>query len=145
MLDAAFIAANALALIGWFTLIALPNLPLTTKLAEQRVLPLLVTGIYLATFIASYADGPSAGDFFSLDGVAALVSDRVIALVVWVHVLVFDLFVGSHILLDARRRGVSHWVVAPCLVFTLLVGPLGYLSYRIALWVRGRREVSSPS
>jgi len=144
MLDAAFIAANALALIGWLTLIVLPNLRLTTMLAELRALPLLITGVYLATFIASYADGPSAGDFFSLDGVAALLSDRVIALVVWVHILAFDLFVGSQIFLDARRRGIPHWLIAPCLVVTLLVGPLGYLSYRIALWVRAR-GVSRPA
>lgn len=144
MLDAVFIAANVLALLGWFGLIALPNLPLTTRLAELRVVPLLITGLYLATFVASYLDGPSAGDFFSLDGVVALVSDRVIALVVWVHILVFDLFVGSHIFLDARRRGVSHWVVAPCLVVTVLVGPLGYASYRAALWARGVRLHRGP-
>ena len=31
--------------------------------------------------------------------------------------------------LDARERGVSHWLLAPCLLLTLLLGPLGLLSY----------------
>jgi len=139
--DIAFYAANAIAIAGWLSLIALPDLRLTTWLAQTRALSLLIVGVYLATFIASFVDGPSKGDFFSLDGVADLLSDRIVALVVWVHILAFDLFVGSHIFLDARRRGLSRFIVVPCLVATLLVGPLGLLAYRIAARARPATSV----
>jgi hypothetical protein len=37
----------------------------------------------------------------------------------------FDLFVGRWIWLDARDRGVPAPVVAPVLVLTILLGPIG--------------------
>ena len=51
----------------------------------------------------------------------------------WVHYLVFDLFVGRWIVEDSQARGCSlllHFVaVVPCLVSTLMLGPLGFLCY----------------
>ncbi|MEX1368657.1 MAG: abscisic acid-deficient protein Aba4 family protein [Nannocystaceae bacterium] len=47
----------------------------------------------------------------------------------WVHFLAFDLFVGRWVLLDARERGLSSWLVSPTLVTVLMFGPLGLLLY----------------
>jgi hypothetical protein len=30
---------------------------------------------------------------------------------------------------DARERGVPHWFVVPCLFFTFMFGPAGWLAY----------------
>jgi hypothetical protein len=30
---------------------------------------------------------------------------------------------------DARTRGISHWLVVPCLFLTFMFGPVGWLLY----------------
>ena len=60
----------------------------------------------------------------------------------WVHYLAFDLFVGSWEVEDARARGVSHWLVLPCLLCTFLAGPAGlglYLLVRAGARLRSGR------
>jgi hypothetical protein len=47
----------------------------------------------------------------------------------WIHYLIFDLFVGAWESRDAVRRGVPLWLVIPCLLGTLMFGPLGLLLY----------------
>ena len=57
----------------------------------------------------------------------------------WIHYLVFDLFVGAWEVRDAKRLGISHWFILPCLFFTLMLGPIGLLLYFILRWAM-RRE-----
>jgi hypothetical protein len=47
----------------------------------------------------------------------------------WVHYLIFDLFVGAWESRDAVRREVPHWLAVPCLLGTLMFGPIGLLLY----------------
>jgi hypothetical protein len=52
-----------------------------------------------------------------------------IAVAGWIHLLVFDLFVGAWETRDAQRRGVPHLLLVPCLIVTLMIGPVGLLLY----------------
>ena len=45
------------------------------------------------------------------------------------HYLAFDLFVGSWEVSDARKRGVHHLLVIPCLLATFMAGPAGLVLY----------------
>jgi hypothetical protein len=56
----------------------------------------------------------------------------------WVHYLAFDLFVGTWETRDAVARGISRWIVAPCLLLTFLFGPIGWLAYHVARSTHGR-------
>ena len=47
----------------------------------------------------------------------------------WIHYLCFDLFIGSWEVRDSEQRGISHWLVLPCLFFTFMLGPVGLLLY----------------
>jgi hypothetical protein len=47
----------------------------------------------------------------------------------WIHYLIFDLFVGAWETRDAQRRGIPHLLVIPCLIVTLMIGPVGLLLY----------------
>jgi hypothetical protein len=47
----------------------------------------------------------------------------------WAHYLAFDLFVGSWEVRDSQRLKIPHWQVVPCLLFTLMVGPVGLVLY----------------
>ena len=56
----------------------------------------------------------------------------------WVHYLVFDLFVGAWMTRDAVRRQISPVLIFPCLIMTLLLGPIGLLMYiSLRLILRG--------
>jgi hypothetical protein len=56
--------------------------------------------------------------------------------------IAFDLFVGRWAWLDSRERGVPSLVMAPLLVLTILLGPLGLAAY---LGVRTRWTTKVPT
>lgn len=64
-----------------------------------------------------------------MKGVLALVKSPRVVLVSWVHFLAFDLVVGLLILADSASHGFDYWWVVPSLLFTLMWGPVGLLSY----------------
>ena len=65
----------------------------------------------------------------TLAGVTALLGTKTGATLAWVHFPAFYLFVGRWVYLDSRERGISAWLMAPVLFFTLLLGPIGFLLY----------------
>jgi hypothetical protein len=67
--------------------------------------------------------------FLTLYGVMIGFSAPQIVVAGWIHYLIFDLFIGAWESRDALRRGVPHWLVVPCLLATLMVGPVGLLLY----------------
>ncbi|KIT15628.1 ABA4-like family protein [Jannaschia aquimarina] len=125
--DFLFSLASPLALSGWVVLAVSP-------LAWRWPLPLGAYAIPLALYVL-YALGaalwlPGApGGFDSLDNVMLLFTDRGATTVGWIHFLAFDLAVGGWITRDARRSGVPHLAILPCLYLTLMLGPVGLLSY----------------
>jgi hypothetical protein len=64
-----------------------------------------------------------------LADVRALFSNDFLLLAGWIHYLAFDLFIGSWEVRDARRLGIHHLTVVPCLVLTFMLGPVGLLLY----------------
>ncbi len=52
----------------------------------------------------------------------------------WVHYLVFDLFIAAWISRDSRKNHIAHLKIIPSLVLTLLLGPVGLLTYLIIRW-----------
>jgi uncharacterized membrane protein YcfT len=65
----------------------------------------------------------------SLEAVRTGFSRDGVLLLGWVHYLVFDLFIGAWMVRDARRVGVVHVLIIPSLVLTLMLGPIGLLTY----------------
>jgi Domain of unknown function (DUF4281) len=82
-------------------------------------------GIQLTTNTQS-VDG---GSFSTLSGVTAMFSTEPNVMLGWTHYLVFDLLIGSWEAEDASKSGVPHWLLIPCLFFTLMLGPIGLLLY----------------
>jgi hypothetical protein len=78
----------------------------------------------------------------SLEPVAALLGTPRGATIGWQHFIAFDLLVARQIYLDAGPRGVPQWQLAPVLLLTLLLGPIGYLLH--FMWWR-RAAVLSPA
>ena len=136
-----FPAANAAIVPAWLLMIVAPRWKWTQRLIRGLWIPLLLSVAYVAIVLTHI--GASEGSFFSLAGVMRLFDHPMITLAGWLHYLAFDLCVGSWELVDAQRRGISHWLVVPCLLLTLMWGPAGLLCYMII--VRVRRSGAGPT
>jgi hypothetical protein len=125
---------------AWLLLAVAPGWIGTQKIVHAIWIPILLGTVYLVVFLLSppAAEGASFG---SLEGVMLFFTSPYATLVGWVHYLVFDLFVGAWEVRDARRREIPHLAVVPCLVVTLMLGPVGLLAY-LTLRFALKRELS---
>ena len=107
-----------------------------SALVTGAILPLLFAVLYGGLLAANL--GKAQGGFGTLAGVASLFSNSWVLLAGWVHYLAFDLFIGSWQVRDARRNGIAHWMVIPCLALTFFFGPIGLLLYFLLRLARTR-------
>jgi hypothetical protein len=113
-LEALFKAANYAVIPFWLLLVATPRWSWTQRLVHGPVVLLLLTPIY-SYLLFGYAPAPEGMEFSSLYGVMIG--------------FFFGLFVGAWETRDAQRRGIPHLMVVPCLIATLMIGPVGLLLY----------------
>lgn len=122
-----FSIANTLALVSWLLLAILPRFRVTRAVVLTGTVPLLLSAAYLVIIVMFF--GTSEGSFSSLAGVMQLFTNPWTVLAGWLHYLAFDLLVGAWEVRDAQKNGVPHLLVIPCLFFTFMLGPIGYLMY----------------
>jgi len=136
-LETLFAAANYTVLPFWLLLIVAPRWRWTQLLVHGPVVLLLLTPIY-AYMLFGYGPAPERIDFTSLYGVMVAFTSPSVVVAGWIHYLIFDLFVGAWESRDALRRGVPHLWLVPCLIATLLVGPIGLTLYVIVRFAAAR-------
>lgn len=130
--DVLFSLANLLVLPQWLLMLLGPRLRFTQWLMRTHVIPLVLAMVYLLHVVALF--GVEGGGFGSLGAVKALfTSDRAV-LAGWVHYLAFDLLTGVWMVRDAETRPIPKIVLAPCLVLTFMLGPVGWLLYRVVMY-----------
>ena len=120
-----------LSLPAWVLLAVAPRWKYTRTLT--LIPPIIHASLYLLTVLSlAQSEG---GDFSSLSGVYQLFRDPSGVFAGWTHYIVFDLLVGRTIVEDAIQRPISlvFWIllVVPCLFFTLMLGPAGWLCYTV--------------
>lgn len=125
-IETVFSLCNLTATAGWLVLLAVPRSRRGMTIAGT-VIPLTLAVVYLTLFV--WHARCSEGGFSSLAGVAQLFGNQWLLLAGWVHYLAFDLFIGAWETRDALARGVSRLWLAPCLVLTFMLGPIGLLCY----------------
>lgn len=78
----------------------------------------------------------------SVESITALLGTPEGATIAWAHFLAFDLLVGRWVYLNSRQMNIPWLIVAPTLVFVLMVGPVGYVIYLVvrAVFAAVRRE-----
>ncbi len=133
-----FSIANLIAMLGWLLLAVAPRWVVTRKLIISGVILLLLAVAYLILITIFF--GKAEGGFGSLPDVMKLFTNEWVVLAGWIHYLAFDLFVGSWEVEDAGARGISHWFVIPCLFFTFMFGPVGFLMYHILRFFLSKGE-----
>lgn len=140
--DQLFIVTNPLAAVGWLALVATPGRR-WARLLAGRAIPLVFAVGYLLMFVLHVSG--SQGSFSTLRGVWELFQNPWLLLAGWVHYLAFDLVVGAWEAEDSAARGISRWLVAPCLLLTFLAGPIGFLVYNALAASRGTRPWPGPT
>ena len=121
-----FSVANTVALVAWLALILFQRRRWATE-----VVVIVAVSLFAATYIPLIAARffGNSGGFTSLAAVATLFADPWLMVAGWLHYLAFDLLVGRWEARDAASRGLSPWLVAPCLLLTFMFGPAGWLFY----------------
>jgi hypothetical protein len=140
-LESIFSFCQGFALVGWSALILAPLARGHLVNAARLVSALLCLAYLIQLFTITQ---PSGGNFSSLAGVTALFAAPGNVMLGWTHYLAFDLFIGSWEVEDAGREGVTHWLIIPILILTLMFGPIGLLVYlliRTANRVRRRQPL----
>lgn len=118
---------------AWALLIVAPRWK-GTQWVVHSIAPVIVLGLVYGALLARVFSGgamPEGAGFGSLAGIMASFTLPEAVLAGWAHYLVFDLFVGAWEVRDASKRGMHHLIVVPCVILTLLMGPLGLLLYVI--------------
>jgi hypothetical protein len=115
----------------WALMILLPHWSWTRRIAGSPWIvlpPLLIYAIVVAGSLGDVLPSVAAP---TLDGVRELLGTPSGATAGWAHMIAFDLFVGRWAYLDSRERRIPALVMAPVLLLTILLGPLGLLAYLI--------------
>lgn len=134
-----FSLSGPLAMLGWLALALSPLAPRAAQWVSALVIPALLSVAYAALILIGW---PSAeGGFDSLANVMALFTSPWVALAGWLHYLAFDVFVGAWEVRTARREGIAHALVLPCLLLTFLFGPAGFALF---LAIRAARHFAFP-
>ena len=126
----------------WALMIFLPRWSWTARIVGSPLIVLPAVLIYAVLVIPALGEVLPAVASPTLNSVRELLGTANGAAAGWAHMIAFDLFVGRWSWLDARTRAVPALVMAPILVLTIMLGPLGLLVY---LLVRTRYPISVPA
>jgi hypothetical protein len=131
-METIFDLSGLLVLPFWALMIFAPRWRWTAKLMASPAVAAAPAVLYAVLVVPRIGSILPAVLSPKLGEIAALLGSPEGAVIAWAHFLCFDLFVGRWIYLDARERDLSALVVSPILFFTLMLGPIGFLSYLVA-------------
>ncbi|TAG95342.1 MAG: DUF4281 domain-containing protein [Bacteroidetes bacterium] len=122
---------NFLILPIWVMYVFAPKWSVTHLHIQYPIVPLLLAFAYTLIIIPNLGMIGGA-DFSSLEGIkklfASMKNDWFVA-AAWFHYLCFDLWIGGWIVEDSQKNNIKSIFVVPCLMFTFMLGPVGFLGY----------------
>ena len=111
----------------WALMILLPRWSWTARIIGSPLIVVPPVLIYAVVVLGSLGEVLPAVVSPTLGGVRDLLGTADGADAGSANMIAFDLFVGRWVYLDARERRIPHPVLAPVLLSTILLGPLGLL------------------
>ena len=127
----------------WFLMIVLPGWSWTHRIISSPWIAVPPLVVYLALLVPQFAAYAAPIVNPDLVGLAAVLGTPAGAAAIWAHAIGFDLLVGRWMYFDARERGVPALLMAPVLLLTILLSPLGFLGY-LLVRIAFRREAREP-
>ena len=102
-----------------------------------------LVGIIIALLALSYTwlnfsnfDPGILKKFSTLEGIGELFQNKFLLTAAWVHFLAFDLLAAVWMKNNSIKHGIGHLVLIPALVFTCMLGPLGFLLYLLTRFIK---------
>ncbi len=132
-----FLVCNYGVIPCWLLLVLAPTSVWAHRLVHSGAFAWALVPAY-ALMLWTDVPGPQGASFFTLDGVMRIFESRQTVVACWIHYLVFDLFVGAWIARDAARRQLPRLPVIPCLLATLMFGPVGFGAYLLLRAARAK-------
>lgn len=127
-----FTIYNTAILLPWLLLWVAPKWKGTQWMVQTQLPILILAASYLVFLVWTFfLPSDLSMDFTNFDSIRAAFARPEVMLVGWVHYLAFDLAVGFWVFQDAQKRTMPHWLLVPCLIFTLMYGPVGFLLYSL--------------
>lgn len=133
-----FSYANMLVMPMWLLLMILPKWKVTRFLVDYKVIPILLSIVYVI-YISLTFQAEGGLDFGSLQSVMTLFTKENAVLAGWVHYLAFDLLIGMWMVQRNRDLGIHQLLMVPCLFFTFMAGPLGFLLFTLIASIKDKR------
>ncbi|MFG2331970.1 ABA4-like family protein [Streptomyces sp. NPDC048604] len=109
----------------WLLMIFAPSWDVTTRIASSPLTVLPILGVWLALAMPVAPELWAAVTSPDLDVFRDLAATSNGAGAVWAQVIAWDLLIGQWMFLQARKSGVPTWVMAPLLILTILLSPVG--------------------
>lgn len=131
-----FLFSNIAIMPLWLLLIAFPKKDFTRWLAYNYLIQMILALMYIFLMITYIGEGN--GGMSSLEEIRKGFNHDAILLAGWIHYIIFDSFVGTWMVYDAEKNKIPHIRIIVPLVFTLLLGPVGFLLYFIYKRVLGK-------
>ncbi|WP_046744102.1 ABA4-like family protein [Kordia zhangzhouensis] len=125
-----FKIVGMLAMSMWLLLIFLPKWKVTRFFIDYKIVPIVLSIIY-AVYITKAMIAGGGMDFGSLKSVMQLFTVENAVLAGWIHYLAFDLLVGMWIVNQNKTLKIHPVIIAPCLLGTFMLGPIGFLAFMI--------------
>lgn len=113
----------------WLLMILAPGWGWTRRIVTSPLIALPAAAVYVVVVLPNLGDLLPAVANPSPEAITAALSTPAGVAAGWAHFIAFDLFVGRWEYLDARERGVNPFVMAPVLLLTILLGPVGFVLY----------------
>lgn len=132
-LELVFTITATMSLVGWATLLIYPVAPYFFDKATGFLLPILL-GLAYASMAPVFFSGLEGG-YDSLASVMLLFKTPEAVMAGWIHYLAFDLFIGAWQAREARVLGISHYIILPALILTLVLGPIGLIVFMITKFI----------
>ena len=117
----------------WLMLIFIPNSKITQFFVNSVILPLILASAYIYVIYQMIPLDESIFNVFklylSLENLFTVFSTEAFLLVFWLHFITLNLFLGSWILRDGFRNGMSKVLVFIPLILVYFAGPVGLVFY----------------
>ena len=115
----------------WALMIVAPGWEWTRRIIRSPWIIAPVAALYLVIAVPRLADLLPLVSSPSLTGLQTAMAEGGAATLVWAHIIAFDLFVGRWMYLESRQRGIHPLVMAPILLLTILLAPIGALVFLV--------------
>lgn len=113
----------------WALMILAPAWSVTGRVARSPLIVLPAVAVNLVLMVPLLADFWPVVTQPSLSGLQDLVANPQALAALWAQIIAWDLFVGRWMYLDSRELGVHPLLMAPIMVFTILLSPLAVPLY----------------